>query len=188
MLLRKLRSYFSGLSSIEAKSKYEELKEKCVNYLKDMEVSQHVIERMFQTGSTEIDIINADDANKIFGMRSPFYEEWLTAKCGKFTKEQIDVIDSLNNLQAARATVAIAKDNKIEKSDDFGTNFSQLIEKSQLALQMEKAGMIDPYIKLSKIHKECEDSSANTHVVNYHRSVQKLLIEWSKDMEVDKNK
>ncbi len=177
------KEYFANLTSIEAKRKYDELKQESIAYLKELEVAQSLIDRMFQTGSTEVDILEADEANKLFGTRSPFYEEWLTAKCGKYTEEQLKVLSSWGSLQAARATLAIAKNESIPKADDFGSNIQELIRGAQLALQLEKAGTLEPYVELSEIHQKCEDEAVNTHVYEFHRSLQKKLLELSKEIE-----
>ena len=174
------KKYFANLTSLEAKEKYEELKEQSIAYLKELEVSQSLIDRMFKTGSTEVDILDADEANKLFWTQSPFYEEWLTAKCGKYTDEQSKVLNSWWNLQAARATLAIAEDESIPKADNFGSNIQELIDGSQLALQIEKAGMLQPYIDLSEIHQKCENKAETSHVYGFHRSLQKYLQELRK--------
>jgi len=177
------KKYFANLSSLEAKEKYEELKQQSITYLKEIEVSQALIDRMFQTGSTEVDIIEAEEANRLFGAQSPFYEEWITAKCGKYTEEQSRVLTSWGSLQAARATLAMAKDESIPKSDNFGSNLQELVEGAQLALQMEKAGMLEPYIELSEIHQKCEEKAANAHVYSFHRSLQKYFLDLSREIE-----
>lgn len=177
------KKYFSDLTSIQAKEKYEELKQNSFTYLKDMEVSQAKTERIFQTGSTDVDILSAEEANTLFGYRSPFYEEWLTAKCGKYTEEQSKVIRSWSNLQAARMTLHVAQDESFSKAEKYGSNIRELVEGAQLALQMEKAGMLEPYIELSKIHQKCEKKSANSHVYSFHRSLKKHLIELENELE-----
>lgn len=170
------RKYFASLGSIEARKKYEELKDVSVEYLKEMEVSQSIIERIFATDSTAADILDAEEANRILGHRSPFYEEWLTAKCGKYTDEQQKVISSMAALRAARATIVVAKDDSLPKSDNFGGNIDELVADAQLALQMEGAGMLEPYKQLSKIHAECERKAVNSHVFGFHRSLKKYIL------------
>lgn len=169
--------YFSNLTAMDAKKQYHELQLKSAEYLKNMEVSQTIIDRIFQTGSTEVDMLDKDAANKLFGSRSPFYEEWLTAKCGKFTDEQHRVLKSWSYLQAARATVAIAKDESISKSESFGSNIYELIEGGKLAFQLEKAGMLDSYIELSKLHNKCEKEAKSAHIYSFHKSIQKYVLD-----------
>ncbi|WP_147302677.1 hypothetical protein [Thalassotalea euphylliae] len=106
------KSYFANLSSLEAKKRYDALRESSEDYLKKMGVKQTLIERMFETDSTNVDILNMSEAKMEFYSRVPFYEEWLSAKCGKFTEEQKRVLKSLGALRAAAATIAWAK-NKV---------------------------------------------------------------------------
>lgn len=180
------KKYFSGLSSLEAKKKYAELKQISIEYLNTMEVSQSIIERIFQTGSTEVDIVEADEANRIFGFRSPFYEEWLTARCGKYTEEQSRVLDSWSNLLAARATIQVAQDDSLPKAENYGSNIQELIKKGQLAFQLEKAGMLKPYIELSEIHNECERQAENSHVYGFHRSLQQYVQNLYREIQPNK--
>ena len=171
--------YFSGLSSSEAKLKYEELKKESINYLKEMSVNQQIIDRMFATDSTNVDILNKEEANNVFGNILPFYEEWITAKCGKFTDEQIKVLSSLASLKAARMTVAISQDSDIPKSEGFGSNVEKFMEDAQLALQMEKAGMLEPYIELSEIKDKCVEKATNKHIYSFHYTIKHYLLELS---------
>jgi hypothetical protein len=166
------KSYFADLTSMEAKQKYDDLKLISVSYLKGIEVSQSIIDRMFQTGSTEVDLLSAEEANDMFGLRSPFYEEWLTAKCGKYTEEQARVLGSWSNLIAARSTLQVARNDSFPKSDDFGSNFPELMRNAQLAIQLEAAGMLQPYIELSKVHNRCTERAVNRHVYSFHKSLK----------------
>jgi len=169
------KSYFANLTSLEAKEKYETLKANSEDYLKRMGVKHSLIERMFETDSTNVDILNKFEARKEFDARVPFYEEWLTAKCGKYTEEQKKVLYSLSALRAARATIAFAQDKDIPKADGFGGNLTELAQEAELAIQMEKADMLEPYIDLSNIHAKCEDKAANAHVFSFHYSLQEYL-------------
>lgn len=169
------KSYFANLTSIEAQAKYETLRDNSEDYLRKMGVKQTLIERMFETDSTNVDILSKHEAQKEFDSRLPFYEEWLSAKCGKYTEEQEKVLNSLGALRAARATIALAQDKDIPKADGFGNNLMELAQKAELAIQMEKSGMLQPYIDLSNIHAKCEDKAANEHVLSFHYSVQEYL-------------
>lgn len=171
------KKYFANLTSLEAKDKYNELKQQSISYLKELEVSQAIIDRMFQTGSTEVELINATDANKLFGIKSPFYDEWLTAKCGKYTAEQSQIIMSWYSLQAVRMTVAVMQDDSFPKTDDFGSNIIELLDNAQLALQMENADTLAPYIELSEIYQKCQEKAVSSHRYSFHRSLQNYLLE-----------
>jgi hypothetical protein len=171
------RAYFSELTSLEAKEKYDELKQESVVYLKKMEVAQSLIDRIFETGSTDVDIIQGSEADKLFGTRSPFYDEWLTAKCGKYTEEQSTVLDSWGNLKAVRSTLSVLNDESIPRTDDFGSNLNELIEGAWLALEMEKSGALAPYIELFKTNQKCGKKAVSRHVFSFHRDIQKYVLD-----------
>ncbi len=79
------KAYFAGLSANEADKKYNELAQLVKDYLKDMEVPQVLIDRIFKTSSDSIDQISADTLASIVGHRLPSYDEWIIAKCGSLT-------------------------------------------------------------------------------------------------------
>lgn len=169
------KSYFADLTSTEAKVKYYELKKQSIDYLRKMEVGQQIIERIFATDSTNIDLISEKEANNLFGFRSPFYEEWLMAKCGKYTDEESKIIKSYWSLMAARTTYAMLQDKTIPKTEDFGDNLPELVEDSQLAYQLEKANLLDPYVTLSNTHKKCIENAASQHIYSFHYAIKKYL-------------
>lgn len=169
------RSYFASLSLSEADKKYSELWEKSKAYLYTMGASQEVVDKILATRSSKIELLSQSKAAKLFAYRLPFYEEWLAAKCGSYTEEQSRVLRSLSALEAARATLTIAKQQDIPKTDEFGSNFAELRDDAQLAMQMEKAGMLEPYRELAKIHQECEEKAVNRHVFAFHRGIQEYV-------------
>jgi hypothetical protein len=169
------KNYFANLTPAMAEEKYKEIEQDSIKYLKKMGVSQIIIERIFNTGSTEVDILTPKEALIAFGETLPFYEEWLTAKCGKYTEEQSRVLNSWSNLIAARATLQVARNDALPKSDDFGSNFPELMRNAQLAIQMEKAGMLQPYIELSNVHNKCIKKAEDSHAYAFHRAVKSEL-------------
>lgn len=169
------KNHFSGLNSIQAKEQYNELKKKSIQYLDEMGVSENIISRVFKTDSTHVDIISAKEANQLFGTVAPFYEEWLTAKCGKYTDRQLSVIKSWGYLKAARATIAAARDKTVPKSENFGSNLQELVKKAQLALQMERTGKLEPYIELSKKHNECEAKVEDSYAFGFKKALKKYV-------------
>jgi len=169
------KSYFANLTSTQAKDKYEELKEASIDYLKKMEVKQSIIERIFETDSTNVELLEKDEANKLFGYQSQFYEEWLTAKCGKFTPEQTKIIKSYWSLVAALQTYQVMNDPSIPKTEDFGSNLDELMENGKLAYELQKANLLQPYIELSENHKKCTEKAVSRHVYSWHKVLKKFL-------------
>ena len=168
------KEYFSTLTSVEAEIKYKELKHKAVLFLKSAAVSQLIINRMFNTNSKNIDYLSGEDANKQFGFISPFYEEWLIAKCGELTSEEKKVIASIGSLDAARLNF-ISANNDTRKSDEFKMSLNILIDKANLALTLEKNDMLQPYRDLSKKHNNCTETASNNHIVSFHLSAKKYI-------------
>jgi hypothetical protein len=166
--------YFSGLTSVQAKEKYEDLEKESIGYLNEMGVNSSIIERIFQTGSSDIDVLSANEANRLFGKRSAFYDEWLAARCGRLNPTEKDVIDSWKNLEAARATVKVYGDDTMPKTDSFGSNISNLVSNSQLALAMERTGNLSAYIALHKKYSGCLAKAADEHAYKFHRKIKRM--------------
>tara|TARA_R110001592_G_scaffold215036_1_gene468375 strand:+ start:867 stop:1694 length:828 start_codon:yes stop_codon:yes gene_type:complete len=175
--------YFSGLTSAQAKKKYADLRRAVEGFLKEMEVSNVIKQRIFETGSNEMDFISESESNRIFGEISPFYDEWLAAKCGRLSPHEQKVIDSWANLVAARSVLTIAADDTIPKSEAFGSNFSELMEASLLAFRMEQAGTLQPFKDTSKRHSECRESAAEKHIYSFHRALKKYMSGEDSDLQ-----
>lgn len=169
------KTYFSNLSSYDASKKYDDLKNDSIRYLQKMGVSQEVIDRMFATSSQNVDLVSEKEAATLFGSRIPFYEEWLSAKCGEYTPEQKRVIKSISAWKAALMTDMAKKDDRLKKSENFGGNFHSLLKEAELAIQMNKAGALEPYIALSKTHESCISKAVNDHVYSYHAIIKAAL-------------
>lgn len=171
--------FFAGLTALEAERHYEDLREASEEFLREMGVSSAIVERMFETGSNEIDMLSESESNRLFGKRAPFYDEWLAAKCGRLSLDEQRVIESWSNLKAARATLSIAVDDAIPKSDSFGENISDLIKASLLAFRMEQAGTLQPYKDAAKRLSECEENAVNRHVYSFHTALKNYMDEES---------
>lgn len=76
------KSYFSKLSSVEAKIEYRRLNNYVANYLLKMGVPQDFIDRMFSISSDHVKWISRDEFYQIIGKMPPFFEELAIAKCG----------------------------------------------------------------------------------------------------------
>ena len=82
------RSYFSGLELDEAERRYAELQDLARAYLFEMDVPNHIIERMFAIPSGEVERLSVDDIDRFIDGRTPAYGEWLAAKCGRVSREE----------------------------------------------------------------------------------------------------
>lgn len=163
------KEYFKDLNVDEAKKKYEELKSHSISYLLKMGVPQQVINRIFQTSSSNIDYIAQSDVSSVLGYRLPFYDEWLTAKCGGYTSQESKVIGSYVLFSAMRdaAVLGIPIEGLPENA----------LEEAKLAEEMEKSGTLKPYIEIKNKYEKCIDKSSNGYIISYHKAVQKMVEE-----------
>ncbi|MCG7865454.1 MAG: hypothetical protein JAY74_03670 [Candidatus Thiodiazotropha taylori] len=76
------KHYFSKLNPIEAKQKYKELQKLVKDYLIEMGAPDELTERMLRSSSNDIELVRKEEFEKYYSKISPFYEEWLIAKCG----------------------------------------------------------------------------------------------------------
>lgn len=81
------KKYFSSLTEIEAKRQYKNLIKESNLYLQKMGASQKAIDRINATSSGNIYMLDATEALEYFGDSEPFFDEWLSAKCGKLPQE-----------------------------------------------------------------------------------------------------
>ncbi len=158
------QKYFAKLNPLDAKLKYDELKKESVDYLKEMDVPQDMIERIFKTNSSDIDYLDEAQAKAIFGYRLPFYDEWLASKCGRYTEEEERVLGAISALRAIRAAYTLKVPAK-----GFGDNIA---EKALLALQLEREGRLQPYIALSEKRSKCEEKNVNSYIFTYHKLIK----------------
>lgn len=74
--------FYSKLGPIEAQKAYKELEALVKDYLKEIDVSNSIVERMFRASSDEIDLISSKKIEQMTLKEEPFIDEWLKAKCG----------------------------------------------------------------------------------------------------------
>ena len=84
-----LEEYLEGLSASEAQKESALMYERIRSYLKDMDVPEHVINKMFNTETDEITYLDWYTAKSMESV--PFYEESKNASCLRLTtKEEMD--------------------------------------------------------------------------------------------------
>lgn len=168
-------SYYAGLNSTDAAEQYKGLSKDAREYLEAMGTSRTLIDKIFDTGSDKIDTFSAGEANEAFGKRAPFYDEWLAAKCGRYSPREQRIIDSLIALRAAGLGMHVLKDPKQKKSSEFADDFMAHVENAKLAMRMYRDATIQPYIKLQEKHSDCLERATNAHVFAYHQYARRLL-------------
>ena len=135
-------------------------------------VTCKVIDRIFDASSKELDIVSEEEAIELFGELTPYYDEWLTAKCGKLSSEEGKIARSFYSLQAALATYEALQDPNFPKSDDFGSNINELMDDAQLAISMHENGILDGYVERIEEINSCRKKSAKTHIKRFHYTAQ----------------
>ena len=83
------KGFFGDLSPSEAQEKYRTLESKVKGYLLEMGAPESLISRMLKSSSNEVDLVKKEDFAQYYDEVSPFYEEWLLAKCGSSDPENI---------------------------------------------------------------------------------------------------
>lgn len=87
--------YFSALPHSEATEQYKALDAAVRDYLKRMDVSVAVIDRMMTTKSTSLDRVSALEIVSIVGRSAPAYEEWIISKCGEMEASEESDLNAL---------------------------------------------------------------------------------------------
>ncbi len=77
------KKYFASLAPVEAGVSYRYLEKRVRDYFTEMGAPQSLIDRIFNSSSTEIELIPKTEFTKMFREKESFVEEWLIAKCGE---------------------------------------------------------------------------------------------------------
>ena len=130
-----LEEYFEGLSVSEADKEYVLMYERVSSYLKNMDVPEHIIDKMFNTGSDEIIYLDWDTAKSMESV--PFFDEWIGASCLRLTSEaEMDYWRLLAKKWEEKST--LTKSEKAyfnyleERKRNFDTCFREKLKEAQL--------------------------------------------------------
>lgn len=77
-----LKSVFAALSPTESQTAYARLEREVREYLGNMGASERLIERMFRSASSDVDLIESEEFKELINVEEPFIEEWKIARCG----------------------------------------------------------------------------------------------------------
>lgn len=89
------KQYFAKLSPVEADKQYRLLENEVRAYLSEMGAPQSLIDRMFNTSSTRIELIPDDEFRNMFRVKESFAQEWLIAKCGASSEDGVSVAEQV---------------------------------------------------------------------------------------------
>ena len=76
------QKYFSKLTPEEALVEYKNAERLVGDYLKELGVSDLLIDRMLKSPSDSIEFVSAEKFKVYFNQIEPYYEEYMLAKCG----------------------------------------------------------------------------------------------------------
>ncbi len=168
------KSYFSNLTSLEAKSKYDELTRISKRYLYDKGASNEVVERIFRTSSDKVDIATKEEVDLIFDKKAPYYEEWLSANCGSLSKVESEVIESLGYAMAFHANLEYFENPK-NRTGDWLKTLTEQVKKGQLANTYSVEDLYR-YKATGEKYNTCIDKAANKHIFSFHKGTRDYLI------------
>ena len=166
------KGFYSNLSADNAEALYSAGAAESEAYLKEMGTPQSVIEKMFKTGSNAMFYLDRDLANEIFGWRAPFYDEWITAKCGEYTQLDFELVLYSAALREIRTKNGEAR-------------AAELIEKYKGAALIDKAGILEKELADISRKIECYKHGDNDGVWRHFTNNRNFVI---KKIESRKNK
>lgn len=75
------KAYYAGLSAGKAQLRYKEMSAVVREYLIEQDVAVNVIDKMFSVSSSDMWVLNSNEAIETFGIMKPSFHEWVKAKC-----------------------------------------------------------------------------------------------------------
>ena len=130
-----LEEYFEGLSASEVQKEYVLMYERVRSYLKNMDVPEHIINKMFNTGSDEITYLDWDTAKSMEWV--PFFDERVGASCLRLTsEEEMDYWGLLERKWEGKST--LTKSEKFyfnylkERERNFNKCYREKLKEAQL--------------------------------------------------------
>jgi hypothetical protein len=89
--------YFGNLDADSARSRYAGMEEAIRAYLKEMNVPNEIADLMMRVPSRSMETLTASRMLESVGWRTPFFEEWLAARCEMLTDAEEDEYALLAN-------------------------------------------------------------------------------------------
>jgi hypothetical protein len=91
------QKYFAELGSSEAKEKHNLMVKNTKKYLRDMNVSEQLIELVYRVSPDDMYILTDDEIEKWVGEYHPFFEDWLKSGCEHIEKPTADEEEDFSN-------------------------------------------------------------------------------------------
>jgi hypothetical protein len=130
-----LEGCLDGLSASESDKEYVLMYERVISYLKNMEVPEHIIDIMFNTGSDEITYLDWNIAKSMQSVS--FFDEWIGGSCLRLTaEEEMDYWRLLAEKWEKKSTLTESEKSYFnhlkERKGNFDNCFKEKIKEVQL--------------------------------------------------------
>ena len=156
-------SYFSKLSSEDARKEYEKLDKETRKYLIEMNVPTIIIDKIMSIPSSDVEYLPIETYNKLAGENPPAYNEWLASRCGTFSdRERLDFKHT--------SALMLIEEYPDAKLDPFAIQLYEIYAEEARKLSSEYRGNI--YKKGRKI-LDCEKEAVEKErLVNFTKLVK----------------
>jgi len=132
-----LGEYFEGLSASEAQKEYALMYERVRSYLKSMDVPEHIINKMFNTGSDDIAYLDWHAAKSM--ELAPSFDEWVGASCLRLTsEEEMDYWGLLRKKWEGKSTLTKSEKFYLNYLEEREINFNKCIREKLKAAQLKE--------------------------------------------------
>ena len=130
-----LEGNLEELSATEAQKEHVQMYERIGSYLENMDVPEHIINKMFNTGSDEITYLDWDSAKSMESV--PFFDEWAGASCLRLTsEEEMDYSRLLAKKWEGKSTLTKSEESYLnylkERKEKFNKCFREKLKEAQL--------------------------------------------------------
>ncbi|MDH3574881.1 MAG: hypothetical protein OET18_10295 [Desulfobacterales bacterium] len=132
--------YFLGgnteeLSATEGQKERVQMYEGIKSYLEKMDIPEHIINKMFNTGSDEITYLDWDSAKSMESVH--FFDEWVGANCSRLTtEEERDYSRLLSKKWEGKSTLTNSENSYLnyleERKEKFNKCLRNQLKESQL--------------------------------------------------------
>lgn len=161
------QTYFKGLDPTEAYLAFERPKDAVSVYLQRMGAPNDLVDRMYRTASSELELVPAKQFSGWFAREEPYYHEWLEARCANAIPEFFR--KDTESQQFVTEIVQLKMEEAKRRAVQNGTSYSE--ELPEAVRNYMPPGYSETrynnQIKLSAYYSKkrlsCLDSSATSH-------------------------
>ena len=132
-----LEGNIEKLSTIEAQKEYVQMYERIRFYLENMDVPEHIINKMFNTESDEITYLDWDSAKEMESV--PFFDELVGASCLRITnEEEMDYSRLLSKKREIKSTLTKSEKSYLDYLKERKENFNKCLREKLREAQLKE--------------------------------------------------